>query len=96
MSGSENQQPAAEVGARTPRAPSLLDAVLPVVVLIVLLATTIILFGIDATNGPLQVALFLSAAFASLIAFKNGFTVAAVADAAVGGTPWVPSSGSRR
>jgi NhaC family Na+:H+ antiporter len=31
------------------------------------------------------VALLLSAAFASLIAFKNGFTVAAVADAAVGG-----------
>ena len=42
-------------------------------------------FGIDATNGPLQVALFLSAAFASLIAFKNGYTVAAIRDAAVGG-----------
>lgn len=63
----------------------MLDAVLPVVVLIGLLATTIVLFGIDATNGPLQVALLLSAAFASLIAFKNGYTVAAVADAAVGG-----------
>ena len=43
------------------------------------------LFGVDATNGPLQVALFLSAAFASLIAFKNGYSVASVADAAVGG-----------
>jgi Na+:H+ antiporter, NhaC family len=68
-----------------PRPPSMLDAVLPIVVLIGLLATTIVLFGIDATNGPLQVALLLSAAFASLIAFKNGYTVAAVADAAVGG-----------
>ncbi len=68
-----------------PRPPSLLDAVLPVVVLIALIATTIWLFGVDATNGPLQVALVLSAAFASLIAFKNGFTVASVADAAVGG-----------
>jgi NhaC family Na+:H+ antiporter len=68
-----------------PRPPSLLDALLPVGVLIALLATTIALFGVDATNGPLQVALFLSAAFASLIAFKNGYTVAAVADAAVGG-----------
>ena len=65
--------------------PTMLDALLPIVVLIALLALTIALFGIDATNGPLQVALLLSAAFASLIAFKNGYTVAGVADAAVGG-----------
>ena len=70
---------------RQPRPPSLLDSVLPIVVLIVLIGSTIVLFGIDATNGPLQVALFLSAAFASLVAFKNGYTVAAIADAAVGG-----------
>jgi NhaC family Na+:H+ antiporter len=44
-----------------------------------------VFFGIDATNGPLQVALMLSASFASLIAFKNAHSVAAVADAAVGG-----------
>src|SRR6476469_4237464 len=68
-----------------PRPPSLLDALLPIVVLILLLALTIGLFGVSATDGPLQVALLLSAAFASLIAFKNGYTVAAVADAAVGG-----------
>src|SRR3954454_14436352 len=73
------------VGGGSPRAPTLLDALLPIVVLIALLATTIVLFGIGATDGPLQVALLLSAAFASLIAFKNGFTVAGVPDAAVGG-----------
>jgi C4-dicarboxylate anaerobic carrier len=60
---------------RRPRPPSLLDAVLPIVVLIGLLALTIAFFGIDATNGPLQVALLLSAAFASLIAFKNGMNL---------------------
>ncbi|MET0525922.1 MAG: Na+/H+ antiporter NhaC family protein [Nocardioides sp.] len=70
---------------RGPRRPTLLDALLPIVVLIGLLAMTIALFGIAATDGPLQVALLLSAAFASLIAFKNGFTVASVAEAAVGG-----------
>jgi NhaC family Na+:H+ antiporter len=70
---------------RQPRPPSLLDALLPIVVLIVLIATSIWLFGVAATDGPLQVALFISAAFASLIAFKNGYTVAAIADAAVGG-----------
>jgi Na+:H+ antiporter, NhaC family len=67
------------------RPPTLLDALLPVVVLIGLIATTIVLFGVAATDGPLQVALLLSAAFASLIAFKNGYTVAAIADAVVGG-----------
>jgi Na+:H+ antiporter, NhaC family len=71
--------------SRLPRPPSLLDALLPIVVLIVLIATSIWLFGVAATDGPLQVALFVSAAFASLIAFKNGYTVAAIADAAVGG-----------
>jgi len=71
--------------ASAPRPPSLLDAILPVVVLIALIALTIILFGVSATDGPLQVALLLSAAFASLIAFKNGYTAASVADAAVGG-----------
>jgi NhaC family Na+:H+ antiporter len=63
----------------------MLDAVLPIAVLILLLALTIVFFGIDATNGPLQVALLLSAAFASLIALKNGHTAAAVAEAAIGG-----------
>src|SRR6478672_9295887 len=78
-------QPDVARARRQPRAPTMLDALLPIVVLIGLLALTIVLFGIDATNGPLQVALLLSAAFASLMAFKNGYTVAGVADAAVGG-----------
>src|ERR1700748_1831603 len=55
------------------------------VVLIALIALTIALFGVGATDGPLQVALLLSAAFASLIAFKNGFTVETIGEAAVGG-----------
>ena len=70
---------------RRPRPPTLLDALLPVVVLIGLIALTIVLFGVSATDGPLQVALLLSAAFASLIALKNGYTSAAIADAAIGG-----------
>jgi Na+:H+ antiporter, NhaC family len=68
-----------------PAAPTMLDAALPIIVLITLLATTISLYGTDAANGPLQVALLLSAAFASLMALKNGFTASAVADAAIGG-----------
>jgi NhaC family Na+:H+ antiporter len=68
-----------------PRPPSLLDALLPVIVLIGLIALTIWLFGVSATDGPLQVALLLAAAFASLVAFKNGYSSAQVADAAIGG-----------
>ena len=64
-----------------PRQPSFLDALAPVVVLIVLLALTIVLFGIDAADGPLQVALFLSATFAALVAYKNGHPVSAIEEA---------------
>src|SRR3954464_4618068 len=80
-----SERPSSTDGERQPRPPSLLDAVLPVVGPIGVIALTIGLFGVSATDGPLQVALLLSAAFASLIAFKNGITVASVADAAVGG-----------
>jgi NhaC family Na+:H+ antiporter len=68
-----------------PRPPSMLDAIAPIVVLILLIALTIASFGIGATDGPLQVALMLSAAFASLVALKNGYTSAALAEAAIGG-----------
>jgi Na+:H+ antiporter, NhaC family len=71
--------------SRVLRPPSLLDAAAPIVVLILLIALTIVTFGVSATDGPLQVALMLSAAFASLVALKNGYTSAALAEAAIGG-----------
>ena len=57
----------------------------PIVVLVVLLALTIVLFGIDATGGPLQVALMTSGVFAGLVAMKNGYDADRLRDAAVGG-----------
>jgi NhaC family Na+:H+ antiporter len=80
-----SEQPTASPTADTPRAPSFADAIAPVIVLVVLLVLTMVLFGTTAADGPLQVALFLSASFAALVAFKNGYTVAAIRDAAVGG-----------
>lgn len=68
-----------------PRAPSLLDALIPVVALIALIALTIALFGIDATGGPLQVALLASAVVAGLVALKNGHTASSLGDAMIGG-----------
>jgi NhaC family Na+:H+ antiporter len=75
-------------GARNPRAPrppTLLDALAPVVVLITLLFLAMVLYGVDAANGPLQVALLVSAAFAALVAYKNGYTFAVLQEAAIGG-----------
>ena len=70
---------------REPRPPSLVDAIATVAVLIGLIALTIVLFGVDSATGPLQIALMSSAVFAGLVAFKNGYTVASVRDAAIGG-----------
>lgn len=71
-------------GAST-RQPSLLDALLPMVVMVGLLIFTIVLFGVAATDGPLQVALMASALVAGLVALKNGHTTAAISEAAIGG-----------
>lgn len=54
------------------RQPSMLDALIPLVFMIVLLSLSIILFGVDAAAGPLQVALLMSAVVAAVVAHKNG------------------------
>ena len=74
-----------EQATRPPRAPSFLDALAPVIVLVGLLTLTIALFGLEAADGPLQVALLTSAAFAGLVALKNGYTAATLREAAIGG-----------
>ena len=73
---------------RAPREPSFADAVAPVVVMVGLLTLTIVLFGVDAATGPLQVALFASAVFAGLVALKNGHTSARLREAMIGGVSW--------
>ena len=54
------------------REPSLLDALIPLVFMIIMLTWSVILFGIDAAAGPLQVALLMSAVVAGVVAHKNG------------------------
>jgi NhaC family Na+:H+ antiporter len=65
--------------------PTTLDAVIPVVALILLIGLSLALFGTDATEGPLQVALLLAAAVAALVARKNGHAYDAIAEYIVGG-----------
>ena len=66
------------------REPSLADALVPLGVLAVLIAGALALFGLDALDGPIQVALLLCCAVAALIAMKNGHPFAAVQEAGQG------------
>jgi Na+:H+ antiporter, NhaC family len=56
------------------REPSTLDALIPLVFMIGLLLLSVVLFGLDSSLGPLQVALFMSAVVAAVVAHKNGHT----------------------
>jgi NhaC family Na+:H+ antiporter len=55
------------------RQPSLLQSLIPVVALIVLLASSVYLFGDGSSGGPNQIALVLAAAVASIIGIANGY-----------------------
>jgi NhaC family Na+:H+ antiporter len=50
----------------------MLDALIPLLFMIGMLASSIVLFGLDAAIGALQVALILSAVVAAVVAHKNG------------------------
>jgi Na+:H+ antiporter, NhaC family len=54
------------------RDPSLADAIIPLIALAVLIAGSLLLFGLDALDGPIQVALVLSTLIVALIVLKNG------------------------
>ena len=70
---------------QTIREPSLMDALIPLVFMIVLLTWSIVLFGIDAAGGPLQVALLLSAVVGAVVAHKNGHSWERLAEEVVKG-----------
>ncbi|WP_333608751.1 Na+/H+ antiporter NhaC [Arsukibacterium sp.] len=65
--------------------PSFLDAATPIVVLIVLLASSVYLFGNDSSYGPNQIALFIAAGVAAVIGLKNGYSWRSLEDAMVKG-----------
>jgi NhaC family Na+:H+ antiporter len=71
--------------AKAPRKPTFLESALVILVLIVLIAGTVLVFGTDATGGPLQVSLLLAAVFAGVMAWWLGYKTAQVRDAAIGG-----------
>src|SRR6476620_10296162 len=54
------------------RAPSLLDALIPLIALVVLIGGSIALFGLQALEGPIPAALVICSMIAMLVSFKNG------------------------
>ena len=74
------------------RPPSLLDALIPLVTLMVLIGGALLLFGLDALDGPIQVALVLCALVAALVAVKNGHSWDEVQRAAQGSLASVSSA----
>jgi len=67
------------------REPSLIDAFIPIIVLIILLSLSVYLFGSDSSAGANQVALLLGAMVASLVAIKNGYRWAEIQQAIIMG-----------
>jgi NhaC family Na+:H+ antiporter len=59
--------------AKVHRAPSLTQAVVPVLFLVGMLAASVSLFGDASSAGPNQIALMLSAAVAAMVGVRNGF-----------------------
>ena len=81
-----------EEGSTAVRQPSVADAVIPLVALAGLIAGALALFGLDALDGPIQVALLLCCALAALIAMKNGHEFTAVQEAGRGAVASVTSA----
>jgi NhaC family Na+:H+ antiporter len=67
------------------KAPSLADALIPVVSLIMLLALSVILFGDNSSSGPNQIVLIVGTAIASIVALKNGIPWISILEAIVEG-----------
>jgi Na+:H+ antiporter, NhaC family len=77
---------------RVVREPSLADAIIPLVALAVLIGGSLALFGLDALDGPIQVALLMCAMVAALIALKNGHSWEAVQRAGQGALTSITSA----
>lgn len=54
--------------------PSLLDALIPLMVLVILLSTSVYLFADNSSFGPNQIALLFAMGVAAIIGLKNGYS----------------------
>ena len=74
------------VASKSPKkAPSLFDALVPVIALILLLSVSVYFFGEDSSDGANQIALFIASGIAMLVAVKNGWRWKELEEAISGG-----------
>jgi Na+:H+ antiporter, NhaC family len=71
--------------SQQPRAPSLIDALIPLGALVTLLALSVYLFGDDSSYGANQIALLLAMGIAGLVGWKNGYRWEHIQEAMVHG-----------
>ena len=71
--------------ANEKKTPTLVDALIPVVSLVIMLAMSVYLFGADSSGGPNQIVLILGAAIASIVAIRNGYQWAELQRAMIDG-----------
>jgi NhaC family Na+:H+ antiporter len=62
-----------EEPARVVNEPTVLTAVVPLALLILLIFGSLLIFGLDALDGPIQVALLLACMCAALVALRLGY-----------------------
>lgn len=65
--------------------PSILDASIPLIVLVLLLSASVYLYGDNSSYGPNQIALFMATAVAVVIGLKNGYRWSVIETAMVKG-----------
>ena len=56
------------------KSPSTIQALFPIIFLVILLSINVSIFGDDSLSGSIQIVLILSSAVASIVAFNLGFT----------------------
>ncbi|HEX7046894.1 MAG TPA: Na+/H+ antiporter NhaC [Gammaproteobacteria bacterium] len=54
--------------------PSMLDALIPIIALVIMLAASVFLYGADSSYGANQIALLLGAGIGVIVGIKNGIT----------------------
>ncbi len=71
--------------SKTIKTPTLTDALIPIIALIVMMGGAVYLFGDNSSYGPNQIALLLGMGMAAIIGMKNGHSWKAIEKGIVSG-----------
>jgi len=74
-----------KTAVNTPKAPSMLDALIPIISLIFMLAAAVTYFEDNSSYGPNQIALLIAMGVAVIIGLKNGYSWSSIEKAMANG-----------